>query len=97
MTQDYKKVKDDEELLEICEEDANKLGVEDGEMVKVSSRRGEVPSIKVRITDKSSPGLAFTTFHFPETAAINKLTINAVDPRSGTAEFKACAIKIEKS
>jgi formate dehydrogenase major subunit len=50
----------------------------------------------VRVTDKSRPGLVFTTFHFPETAAINKLTINAVDPRSGTAEFKACAIKIEK-
>ncbi len=97
MTMDYKKVKDDEELLEICEEDANKLGVEDGEMVKVSSRRGEVPSVKVRVTDKSRPGLVFTTFHFPETAAINKLTINAVDPRSGTAEFKACAIKIEKA
>jgi predicted molibdopterin-dependent oxidoreductase YjgC len=95
MTRDYKKVKDNEELLEICEEDATKLGIEDGQMVRVSSRRGVVPRVKARITDKVSPGLVFMTYHFPEEAPVNKLTINAVDPRSGTAEFKACAVKVE--
>ena len=94
MTQDYKKVKDAEELLEITEEDAGKLGVEDGEMVKVSSRRGTI-NVKARVTDKVSPGLVFLGYHFPEDAPVNQLTINAVDPRSGTAEFKACAVKIE--
>ena len=94
MTQDYKKVKDAEELLEITEEDAGKLGVDDGEMVKVSSRRGTI-NVKARVTDKVSPGLVFLGYHFPEDAPVNQLTINAVDPRSGTAEFKACAVKIE--
>src|ERR671917_81426 len=86
--------KDAEELLEITEEDAGKLGVEDGEMVKVSSRRGTI-NVKARVTDKVSPGLVFLGYHFPEDAPVNQLTINAVDPRSGTAEFKACAVKIE--
>ncbi len=94
MTQNYKKVKDDEELLEISAEDAGSLGIEDGDPVRVSSRRGEV-SVKARVTDKVSHGLVFLTFHFPETAPVNQLTINAVDPRSGTAELKACAVKVE--
>ena len=42
------------------------------------------------------PGLAFMTFHFPDQVDTNLLTIDAVDEKSGTAEFKACAIKIEK-
>lgn len=94
MTRNYKKVKDDEELLEISAEDAGALEIEDGDPVRVSSRRGEV-SVKARVTDKVSNGLVFLTFHFPETAPVNKLTINAVDPRSGTAELKACAVKVE--
>jgi formate dehydrogenase major subunit len=42
------------------------------------------------------PGLAFMTFHFPDDVATNLLTINATDPKSGTAEFKAAAVRIEK-
>ena len=41
------------------------------------------------------PGLAFMTFHFPDQADTNVLTINATDPRSGTAEFKATAVRVE--
>ena len=41
-------------------------------------------------------GLAFTTFHFPELADVNQLTNDAWDPKSGTAEFKAAAIRVEK-
>jgi predicted molibdopterin-dependent oxidoreductase YjgC len=37
----------------------------------------------------------FMTLHFPEQVAINELTIDAVDPRSGTSEFKATAVRIE--
>ncbi len=36
------------------------------------------------------------TFHFPDQAATNLLTIDATDPRSGTAEFKAAAVRIER-
>lgn len=96
MTQDYKKVKDNEEMLEIHPTDAERFGIEDEEFVSISSRRGTVPGIKARVTDRMQPGLVFTTFHFPDTAPINKLTINYIDPRSGTAEFKACAVKVEK-
>ena len=56
MTQDYKKVKDPEELLEICEEDATEHGIEDGDFVQVSSRRGTVPAVKARVTDRVRPG-----------------------------------------
>ncbi|MDQ5809488.1 MAG: molybdopterin-dependent oxidoreductase, partial [Actinomycetota bacterium] len=95
MTQDYKKVKDPEELLEICEEDARKLGIEDGDFARVSSRRGTVPKVKARVTDRVRPGLVFLGYSFPDQVPTNVLTINAVDPLSGTAELKACAVKIE--
>jgi formate dehydrogenase major subunit len=42
------------------------------------------------------PGLAFMTYHFPDEVPTNVLTIDAIDPRSGTAEFKAAAIRIER-
>ena len=42
------------------------------------------------------PGLAFMTFHFPDEVDTNVLTIDATDPKSGTAEFKASAIRVEK-
>ena len=41
-------------------------------------------------------GLTFTTFHFPELVDVNQLTNSAYDPKSGTAEFKAAAIRVEK-
>ena len=41
------------------------------------------------------PGLAFMNFHFPDLVATNVLTIDATDPKSGTAEFKATAVRIE--
>jgi predicted molibdopterin-dependent oxidoreductase YjgC len=95
MTLSYKKVKDPEELLEICEEDAEVLGIEDGAFVKVSSRRGTVPAVKARVTDRVRPGLLFMGFSFSDQVPTNVLTINAVDPKSGTAELKACAVKLE--
>ena len=42
------------------------------------------------------PGLAFMTAHFPDEVDTNRLTIDAVDPKSGTAEFKATAIRVDK-
>jgi predicted molibdopterin-dependent oxidoreductase YjgC len=95
MTQSYKKVKDPEELLEICEEDAQKVGIEDGDFARVSSRRGTVPAVKARVTDRVRPGLVFLGYSFPDQVPTNVLTINAVDPLSGTAELKACTVKIE--
>ena len=71
------------------------MGLVDGERVRVRSRRGQV-EVGVRTDDSVRAGLAFMTFHFPEQIATNRLTINAVDPLSGTAEFKASAVRVEK-
>ncbi len=83
------------EALLISPEDGHRLGVEDGECVRASSRRGAV-EVNVRFERSLRPGLAFMTLHFPDQVATNVLTIDATDPKSGTAEFKASAIRIDK-
>ena len=83
-----------EEAIEISPADAEELGVLDGEVVLVKSRRGEVRT-KARVTDKSSRGVAFMSFHYPDVLT-NLLTNAALDPVAKTPEFKACAIRIEK-
>jgi formate dehydrogenase major subunit len=83
------------ETLDISPEDANRLGVADGELVRVYSRRGSV-AVPVRRDQSLRPGLTFMTLHFPDDVATNLLTIDATDPKSGTAEFKAAAIRVEK-
>ena len=59
------------------------------------SRRGAVTA-PVRFDSGLRPGLAFMTLHFPDEVNTNVLTIDATDPKSGTAEFKATAVRIEK-
>jgi formate dehydrogenase alpha subunit len=83
-----------EETIEISPADAKELGVKDGETVLVRSRRGEVRT-KARVTDKSSRGVAFMSFHYQDVLT-NLLTNAALDPQAKTPEYKACAIKIEK-
>ncbi len=83
------------ESLDISPEDAQKLGVAEGERVHVTSRRGAL-DVPVRIDESLRPGLTFMTLHFPDDVATNLLTIDATDPKSGTAEFKAAAIRIER-
>ncbi|HYK73270.1 MAG TPA: molybdopterin dinucleotide binding domain-containing protein [Pseudoneobacillus sp.] len=86
------KVKQTEETLDIHPEDAAKLGIENNSLVEVSSRRGSL-KVKAKVTDQVVPGLVFMSFHWREVPT-NVLTINEFDPISGTAEFKACAVKI---
>jgi formate dehydrogenase major subunit len=83
------------EAIEVSIEDAARLGVADGERVRVVSRRGRVEA-PLRIDRALRPGLTFMTMHFPEEVSTNLLTIDAIDPRSGTAEFKAAAVRIER-
>jgi predicted molibdopterin-dependent oxidoreductase YjgC len=83
------------EELVISPEDAARLQIEDGECVRASSRRGSV-DVNVRLDRSMRAGLAFMTLHFPDQVATNVLTIDATDPKSGTAEFKASAIRIDK-
>ena len=63
--------------------------------MQISSRRGSVEA-PVRLDPGLRPGLAFMTFHFPDDVDVNLLTIDATDPKSGTAEFKATAVRVEK-
>ncbi len=83
------------ESLDLSPEDAEALGIEDGDEVLVTSRRGAVEA-PARIDEGLREGLAFMTFHFPDQVDTNVLTIDATDPRSGTAEFKATAVRVEK-
>jgi len=82
------------EALELSPEDAARLGVRDGDEVRVSSRRGSVVA-PARIDRGLQPGLVFMTLHFQDEVAVNLLTIDATDPKAGTAEFKACAVRVE--
>jgi formate dehydrogenase major subunit len=83
------------ETIDLAPEDGERLGVGEGERVRIVSRRGAVLA-PVRFDRGLRPGLAFMTLHFPDEVDTNVLTIDATDPKSGTAEFKASAIRIER-
>ena len=80
--------------IDLHPEDAWRLGLAPGNLARVTSRRGSVVA-PVRLDDGLRPGLAFMTLHYPDQVATNELTIDAVDPKSGTSEFKATAVRIE--
>jgi formate dehydrogenase major subunit len=82
------------ETLDLHPDDARRLGVSPGETVRITSRRGSILA-PVRLDAGLRPGLAFMTFHFPDQVATNELTVDAVDPLSGTSEFKASAVRVE--
>lgn len=81
-------------VLDLSPEDGQLLGVAEGESVRVVSRRGSIEA-PVRIERSLRPGLAFMAVHFPDDTDVNVLTIDAWDPKSGTAEFKATAVRVE--
>jgi predicted molibdopterin-dependent oxidoreductase YjgC len=83
------------EAIELSPEDAARLQLVVGERVRISSRRGAVEA-PVFIDEGLRPGLVFMTMHFPDQVDTNNLTIDATDPKSGTAEFKATAVRIDK-
>jgi predicted molibdopterin-dependent oxidoreductase YjgC len=80
--------------IRLAPADGERYGVADGGRVRVVSRRGAVEA-PVRYDDTLRPGLAFMNLHFPDEVETNILTIDAQDPKSGTAEFKATAIRLE--
>jgi len=82
------------ESVDLAPADAARMGLREGQSVRVRSRRGSVV-VNVHLDDNVRSGMAFMTFHFPDQVDTNLLTIDATDPKSGTAEFKAAAISIE--
>jgi predicted molibdopterin-dependent oxidoreductase YjgC len=82
------------EALRVSPEDGARYGLHDGGRALVTSRRGAVEA-PVAFDKNLRPGLAFMNLHFPDLVETNVLTIDATDPKSGTAEFKATAIRVE--
>jgi formate dehydrogenase alpha subunit len=83
----------DEPLVEINPIDANDIGINGKDRVRITSRRGQIES-KVWVTDRVPEGMIFANFHFPSASA-NELTIAALDPIAKIPEYKVCAVKIE--
>ncbi|HJV45101.1 MAG TPA: molybdopterin oxidoreductase family protein [Bacillota bacterium] len=91
---DTVKLKQTKETVDMHPDDALRLGIAHGEWVEVSSRRSQL-HVVANVTDRMVPGLVFMSFHWSEVPT-NALTLNEYDPISGTAEFKACAVRIRK-
>ncbi len=81
-------------FIEVNTRDAGRLGIADGERVRVSSRRGTITS-EARVSDKVSEGETWMPFHFPDGNA-NVLTNAALDKYARIPEYKVCAVRIDK-
>jgi formate dehydrogenase alpha subunit len=83
-----------EPLVEISPEDAVRIGLSGGQVVRVRSRRGEMTA-RAAVTDRVAPGVVFGNFHFPGPANVNNLTTAALDPVARIPEYKVCAVAVE--
>ena len=83
-----------EGFIEINYADADRLGIANGETVKVISRRGEIEA-KARVGRKVSEGETWMPFHFPD-SPVNVLTNAALDDFARIPEYKVCAVRVEK-
>ncbi len=83
-----------ESYVQINTIDARKLGIKEGEKIKLLSRRGEAETL-ARVTDEVAPGVLYMSMHFGKGAA-NMLTNKAMDPMSKMPELKHCAVAIKK-
>lgn len=89
-----------EPFVELHEADAERAGVQDGEMVVVRSRRGRA-TLRARVSDTVAEGVAFAPFHWgalhlpPGAGALNGVVMRSVDPDSKQAELKASAVRVE--
>ncbi|WP_210473294.1 formate dehydrogenase subunit alpha [Vibrio crassostreae] len=73
--------------------DAEALGISNGQMLKVSTRRGEI-EIVAFVTKRMQKGVVFIPFHFVE-SPVNRLTTTATDPHAKIPEFKVAAVRID--
>jgi formate dehydrogenase (NADP+) alpha subunit len=82
-------------FVEVNDADAEKISVNDGDSVRVTSRRGSI-ELPAKVGSTVDPGVVFIPFHFWEAAA-NVLTNPAYDPTAGIPEFKVCAVRLERA
>jgi len=73
-------------------QDAERLGIRDGETVRVRSLRGEVEA-RVQVSDRVRPGLVFLPFHFP---GVNALTMKELDREARIPSYKVAACTLER-
>ena len=81
--------------LAINAEDAQKYGIDDGDWVRVRSRRGDMEA-RALFSDKQAPGELFVPFAKLQEHAANYLTNPALDPTSRIPEYKVCAVRVDK-
>jgi len=82
-------------FVEMNREDARKRGIRNEDVVRVSSRRGQI-QLKALVGSKMAPGVVFIPFHYAEAAA-NVLTTGAFDPKAKIPEFKVCAVSVVRA
>ena len=82
-------------FVEISSKDAGKYEMQDGSMVDIASRRGNIQA-RIKVSNKAVSGTVFLPFHYA-LAAANRLTNAALDPISGIPEYKVCAVKLTKA
>jgi predicted molibdopterin-dependent oxidoreductase YjgC len=82
-------------FVEISHQDAGKYDMQDGAMVDIASRRGNIQA-RIKVSRKAVSGTVFIPFHYARAAA-NRLTNAALDPTSGIPEYKVCAVKLSKA
>jgi len=82
-----------ESFVEVHPETAEKLGIADGEYVRVESRRGDIV-VKAQVTERVGPGTLFIPMHFAA-GAVNKLTGETFDPTAGIPEYKVSSVRVE--
>lgn len=87
-------LEDEPGYLQINYKDAQKLNLEDNEIIRVSSRRGSVLT-RALVTDRVQEGATYMTYQW-WVGACNELTVASLDPISKTPEYKYCAVKVEK-
>jgi predicted molibdopterin-dependent oxidoreductase YjgC len=83
-----------EPFVEMNAGDASRRGIRNGDVVRVSSRRGEV-QLRAHVGLKMASGVVFIPFHYAEAAA-NVLTTGALDPKAKIPEYKVCAVSVVK-
>jgi assimilatory nitrate reductase catalytic subunit len=74
---------------------ATRLGVRDGERVRVTSRRGAL-ELPAHVVATIRPDTVFIPYHWPGAGSANLLTVRAYDPVAGIPEFKVAAVRIER-
>ena len=75
---------------------AEKLGIANGDFVKVESRRGHVV-VRAQVVKTIRPDTVFVPYHWPLGRSANNMTIRAIDPVSNIPEYKICAVRVSKA